>query len=132
MTKSAIAAVNRERAAHHAALEQLAASINPSNVASGLNLWRKLRRIELRAHKAAEDYCNGEINLEGMDSEACLAEREVRKVFGGYLPPKFHVNRDPRGYALKLLASDDGSEPATGFALHQDWGRNQILAPEIN
>lgn len=50
---------------------------------------------------------------------------KVEKVFG-YLPEGFFVNGDPRGYALKL---ETGSVP---YRLHEDWGRYQILAPEIN
>ena len=45
---------------------------------------------------------------------------------GGKLPKGFFVNLDPRGYALKL---EPGSVP---YPLHEDWGRYQILAPEIN
>lgn len=130
MTKQEL--VKREREQHHAALEQLAKSINPKIQASGLQLWRKLNQLEILAHAATTAYCNGEIDGEQMDTACESFQIAVAKVFGGTLPPRFHVNRDPRGYALKLLSSDDGSEPATEFALYQDWGRNQILAPTID
>ena len=122
----------QSRQRHHAALEQLARHINPVLDKSGLQLWRQLRRVELQATQATTAACNGEISQDDLDAACTKAEFAVRKSFGGCLPPKFQINRDPRGYALKLASSDDGSEVATPFALHQDWGRNQILAPEIN
>lgn len=126
------ARIRIERQRHHAELAKLATSVNPKNTQSGLQLWRTLRRIECRARTMATEYCNGTISPELWEQEKKCATAGVRKVFGGKLPPSFGVNGDPRGYALKLFASDDGSQPATAFALHEDWGRNQILAPEIN
>jgi len=123
--------VRDQRLRHHAALEALAKSIDPRSTQDGLTIWRRLRRVEAKARKAAEDYCNGTITMEQMNRIAGLAQTEVSKIFGG-LPPGFHINRDPRGYALKLASNDNGTEAATPFALEQDWGRNQILAPEIN
>lgn len=122
--------VIRARERHHKALEALAKSIDPKSTADGLNLWRRLNRVERMARKASEDYCNGVIGIADMDYKAALAEAQVINIFGG-LPKGFHVNRDPRGYALKLSSNDNGTEAATPFALEQDWGRNQILAPTI-
>lgn len=118
------------RKRHHEALEQLARSLAPGKWYSGLSLWRKLNRIEQRARRAAEDYCNGTIGEAGMDKMTEECTDAVKRVFGT-LPPHFHINRDPRGYALKLLSNDNGTETATPFALETDWGRNQILAPTI-
>lgn len=117
------------RKRHHDALKALAASLGV--YAEGLDLWRKLHRIEVKAHRATTAYCNGEMGEAGIDLECERATDAVRRVFGGKLPPGFHINRDPRGHALKLMASDDGCVSATPFALESDWGRNQILAPEI-
>jgi len=121
----------RERKNHHAALVALAESLGRTGK-TGLQLWRQLRRIENAARRAMEDYCNGTLSEAGADKACDQAESAVKRIFGGTLPPRFHVNRDPRGYALKLLSNDNGSEAATRFALHSDWGRNQILAPEID
>ena len=123
--------VLQARARHHRALEALAKNLNPKQKRGGLALWRALRRIEEPVHKAAEDYCNGIIDRDAMDRASERATGQVQRLFG-VLPPRFHVNRDPRGHALKLLSNDNGTEAATPFALEQDWGRNQILAPEIN
>lgn len=120
-----------ERKRHHAALEQLARSLGVTDK-TGLQLWRKLRPIEYQTRRAAEQYCNGEIDADEMDKASDIATMGVSRVFGNKTPPRFHVNRDPRGYALKLLSNDSGTETATPFALHTDWGRNQILAPDID
>ncbi len=114
--------VIRARETHHAALKSM---LPPNSKASGLQVWRKLRQIEQRADSATTRYCNGEMSLEQLDVIIDAVTVAVGKVFSG-VPKGFFVNRDPRGYALKLEA---GSVP---FPLHEDWGRYQILAPEIN
>lgn len=126
--------VKQQRERHHNALAQLAASLGWADKSKidGLSLWRKLARVERKIHAACEDYCNGTLGEEGMDKACDRATDEVKRIFGGMLPPKFHINRDPRGHALELMANDSGTIPATKFELEQDWGRNQILAPEIN
>lgn len=125
------------RTRHHAALLALAHSLNPKNKLSGLQLWRKLRRLERMTHAAATAQCNGEsYNGQPYRDEAEWEafkdgiRADVAKVFGGNLPPGFCINGDPRGSALKLDGGD-GTKPATSFALVQDWGGNQILAPDI-
>lgn len=129
--------IEAERQRHNSALKELADSITPKNKLSGLQLWRRLRRLEVRAHNAATAQCNGESYggqpyRDEAEWEAFKdgIRADVAKVFGGNLPPRFFINGDPRGYALKLDGGD-GTKPATSFALVQDWGRNQILAPDI-
>jgi hypothetical protein len=134
------------RSKHHRALEQLAQSLNPEFSGNGLNLWRKLNRIEREAHAGATAYCNGEKftvhhrtasktydfghEENAWEFFANFITSQVVKVFGG-LPPSFTVNGDARGYALKLASNDSGTRHATPFDLHTDWGSNQILAPTI-
>ncbi len=131
MTKTQ--SVKRVREVHHAALAALAASLGGAHKdgINGLALWRKLHRIEVQITKATTAYCNGEMGEVGIDQACDRAIDAVRRAFGGVLPPKFHINRDPRGYALKLESNDDGTI-ATQFHLHRDWGNNQILAPTID
>lgn len=125
------------RQRHHAALKQLADSLGKNNY-TGLALWRKLRRIEQRAHAGATARCNGErfetfdfcSNEDDWDTFTSQIENCVVRVLGG-TPPKFYVNGDARGYALKLDSSEGGRVKATPFALESDWGSNQILAPVI-
>lgn len=129
------------RAAHHAALETLRA---PGCKASGLAIWRKLRRIERKAHDAATAQCNAAAfngqpfrpdyladGSEGTPENPTPWEvfsdsirAEVAAAFGGTLPQGFRFNQDPRGYALKI-------EPAPA-GMWTDWGRSGILAAEIN
>lgn len=121
----------KARARHHAALLGLANSISratgaPMTNKTGLQLWRMLARIEREANRIACKVCNGEIGTDGMESHDAVIKAKVARVFGGTLPPGFFYNKDPRGYSLKL------EEASVPFQLHEDWGRYQILAPEIN
>lgn len=115
--------VIRERARHHEALK---AMMPADSTLSGLAVWRKLRRLEGKASRLALQICNGpevsEEEKERIDAQITVG---VEKIFGRPLPG-FFINHDPRGYALKLEA---GSVP---YALHEDWGRYQILAPVID
>jgi hypothetical protein len=129
--------VINERNRHNAALLSLANNLNPHNRLSGLQIWRKLRRIESLASKAATAQCNGESyggqpfrDDDQWEAFKAEIENKVAAVFGGTLPKRFFVNGDPRGYALKLDC-DEKNQPATKFDLHQDLGRYQILAPDI-
>lgn len=124
------------RARHHAALETLRA---PGCETSGLALWRKLRRIEARAHDATTAQCNGTAygtqpfrSDEEMDEFSDAIRQEVTKAFGGALPEGFTLNHDPRGYALKLRGPEAGRPaPPIPAGLEKDWGGNGLLAAEI-
>jgi len=136
------------RQTHHDALEKLALIINPlhpitgkdtheSTKKTGLQLWRQLKRIENKAHKAATDYCNGVISYDALQVAEAHAAQGVEKVFGK-LPHGFFVNSDARGYALKLepFQHEDGKGKTRlafpDLRLDSDWGSNQILAPEVS
>lgn len=124
MNQRLAASFSRARQQHQA-LEELADSLNMNNEFSGVQIWRKLRRIEGEARRATTAYCNGTITEQACDEACTLVMGAVRRVFTA-LPTGFFINRDPRGYALKL-------EPeSVPFKLEEDWGRYQILAPEIN
>ena len=140
--------IAKMRQDHHDALEKLALIINPlhpitgndtheSTKKTGLQLWRQLKRIENKAHKAATDYCNGKITCDQMEVAEAHAAQAVEKVFGK-LPHGFFVNSDPRGYALKLepFQHEDGKGKTRlafpDLRLDSDWGSNQILAPEVS
>lgn len=113
----------KSRAAHHSALK---AMMPADSTLSGLEVWRKLRRLESRAGSLAVRICNGpEVTEAEQDKAVRDITRGVEKVFG-YIPSGFFVDLDPRGWALKL---EPGSVP---HKLHQDWGGYQILAPLID
>lgn len=114
--------VKRWRENHHKALEALR---GPDCHLSGIQLWRKLRRMENVAHTAATKYCNGEIDDYTFEQVKDRTVEQINIMFGRIVVGLF-VNGDPRGYALKLEPS---SKP-TG--MHRDWGDYGILAAEIN
>lgn len=114
--------VTRWRAAHHAAL----AALFPAFSGSPLDLWRKLRRIESRASRAAVQWCNGEIDSDRWESVRDSVLASIAALNGGTLPAGVFVNSDPRGYALKV------EEDAVPAGMHTDWGRYGILAAVID
>jgi len=134
--------LQRERIAHHRALESLRA---PSCSKSGIQIWRKLIEIERLAHIGATAWCNREDNVHlswplfgvrcynfhsdenAWDSLKSVVTDCVRNIFG-QVPDGFFVNGDARGYALKL----DPDSVTIPQGMHTDWGRNGILAAMID
>lgn len=122
------------RARQFAALESLWQG-DPGKRPEGVTLWRRLRRIETKAHNAATAQCNGaayggepfreEAEEELFDKETTV---KVGRVFGGKVPEGFFINGDPRGYALKI-DPDKGTVPE---GMSTDWGRYGILAADIS
>jgi len=106
--------IQKQREAHHKALERLTGK-------PGLQVWRKLRRLEAEASKITVALCNGEVTQEAVETALDAIKAKVEAVIGGPI----YLNRDPRGYALKL------PEGAPDYGLHRDFGGYQILAPEI-
>jgi hypothetical protein len=86
--------------------------------------WNELRRIEMTAHRRAEQYCNGEITEEQSDASDKRIEKRIIKVFGK-IPDGFFLNGDPRGYALKL----DNEKVTIPDGMHKDWGGYGIICP---
>jgi hypothetical protein len=98
MSKQIPEYVLRWRENHYMVLKGLA---SPTCNKSGSQLYRSLRRIEARAHRLAEDYCNGKIDTDNWENVTEKIIKQVKQVFG-QVPDGFFVNGDPRGYALKL------------------------------
>lgn len=107
-------------------------------------LCKKLRRIETATHRVMLDYCNGDASLDDADKAALNASGRVFTLLN-MAPPQdiittgFRVNRDARGYALKLSSEwtesfNHGLRLAKRFDLliHQDNGQHGILAPDLN
>lgn len=99
-----------------------------------VKLCKKLRRLEARANKAATDLCNvpnyqekAEAVFEDVNSAVVLLLGNDGPCVDGHNPNVF-INRDPRGYSLKI-----SSEWTRAFAptLHRDMGGYGIIAPEI-
>jgi hypothetical protein len=99
-------------------------------------LSRKVHQFEVKAHKLAMDYCNGENNVttETWDPLTDEILDNLNKVlnFKKQGIPVF-VNGDARGYALKI---DDnwtaGYNSKAEKRIYTDWGGYGILAPEFD
>lgn len=92
-----------------------------------IELCKKLRRIELAQHRAATQWCNGDINENHYGMLTSRTKAQLKKILGDSIP--IMLNGDPRGYALKL--STEIME-AKSLVLHKDWGGYGILAPDFS
>ncbi|HPZ83877.1 MAG TPA: hypothetical protein PL064_10600 [Thermogutta sp.] len=91
-------------------------------------LSRKLRKLEVRAGKLAEAYCNGDIDGTEWEAESVKLRAAVVKILGcGETFPVF-VNADARGYALKIAREAMSSHK---WDLAKDWGGYGLLAPDL-
>jgi hypothetical protein len=106
-----------------------------------VKLCRKLRKLEREGAALALRLCNGpEIGYEEADRrEADILDRVNVLLGNAGLVPVF-LNRDPRGYALKIRdgwmrAASANGNPVAGnlgaFRLHRDWGGYGIIAPDL-
>jgi hypothetical protein len=84
------------------------------------SLCKKLFRIEQKAHREAERYCNGEIETVQWEDIATEILNKVDKIlrFREKNIPVF-FNADPRGYALKI--KDDYIREHS-VKIYRDWG----------
>jgi hypothetical protein len=98
-----------------------------------IKLCKKLRRMEAKAQEIALRLCNGPEFPGGDDEVDALTGailEKVNAILGNSGPdavPVF-VNRDPRGYALKI---DDVWMHNKQARIYSDWGGYGIIAPEI-
>jgi len=100
-------------------------------------LCKKLRRMEAKAQAIALRLCNGPEYPGGYDEVDALTGAILEKVNAilgntGKNPVPVFVNRDPRGYALKISSEWTFAYcQQTGRRIYSDWGGYGILAPEI-
>jgi hypothetical protein len=133
---------------HYQTCERLAIALGmPASKVDGKKISVALFKLEREAHKAMEHACsfpksfysylfcqsfdfnNDENAMEDYKGRIGLL---VSKALGK-LPPGFFVNRDPRGYALKIDPDNKlGTLLIKDAGLHTDWGGYGILSPEIN
>jgi hypothetical protein len=119
----------------------LDASVNP------IELCKKLRKIERKAHRATTNLCSTN-NLAGIEpgynasrawEQIETSEKDQDKFFAGVLrqvekllPPDMcpvMINHDPRGYALKIA---DRIMTLHNYNLHCDFGGYGIIAPDFS
>lgn len=102
-----------------------------------IELCKKLRRAENKAHRLAEDYCNGLIDDDGLIDPQAKIRKSIIKILN--LPvddlkcpddmwPIIH-NLDPRGYALKIK---DSYVREYCLDIYRDFGGYGILAPDLS
>ena len=127
-----------DRIAKHG--NQLLAIFPNATERNPVKLCKKLRRLEAQASRHTLELCNGD--EPGPHDEAWsdrhnealfLILNKVHVLLGNTTQNKgtvpVFINRDPRGYALKI---DDEWMREHNAELHRDWGGYGILAPEID
>lgn len=103
-----------------------------------VKLCKRLRRLEARAHQHAERLCSDAAYANSSQARHDAVERDIRQRLRALLEPDpdapkgsrvpVLINRDPRGYALKI---DDQWLRESGRTLFTDWGGYGILAPDL-
>jgi hypothetical protein len=92
-------------------------------------LCKKLRRIELKAHKLSEDYCNGYITGSTWEVETDKIKKQLDTILHNRGKDiSVSVNGDPRGYSLKI--SDDYIRD-NNVSIYRDMGGYGIIAPDF-
>lgn len=109
-------------------------------------LCKKLRRVETKAHRATTCLCNtntldlmelspwhykhGFEQATEEEQDAFFEKIKARlvKLLGPEAGELVHINRDPRGYALKVK---DEIMRERGLVLYADLGGYGILAPDL-
>lgn len=119
---------------HYAAIERLLIAcdvVYDDNMMrrKAINTSSRLLRIEQITHKAATNYCNGDIDSDMWDRICEVQSSNVQQLFRGNLKG-FFINGDARGYALKIKDSVM-REAYKEIRLQTDWGGYGLLAPEI-
>jgi len=121
MRKMKIAAINAPKFCRH--LENLS-RLGGLAAPYPFDLYSKLKRLENRANRICTEDCNGDISSEWADVLLSRIEAKVKDLLP--LAKTVFINRDPRGYSLKLKEDE-----ASAIGIYQDWGGYGILAPEF-
>jgi hypothetical protein len=90
-----------------------------------VKLSKQLLSLESKAHKIAEDYCNGTFSGDFEKEDEKIERKLCSILMIHYCGREVFFNSDPRGYALKIK-----SEKAHDFYF-KDWGGYGILAPDF-
>ena len=92
-------------------------------------LCKALRRLEAKASAITVALCNGPVDIDQAEEDLQAIEYRVNGITGFARSgvPVF-INRDPRGYALKI---ESEWAQANAPRLHRDWGGYGILAPDL-
>lgn len=92
-------------------------------------LSKKLFRLEFKAHRLAEDYCNGKIETDEWENVSDKILASLEKIIGKKNMNKVFFNGDPRGYALKI--DDKYRDKMHKAGIYRDFGGYGIIAPDF-
>jgi len=90
-------------------------------------LCKKLFRLEKRAHRYAEDYCNGNIDHELFGEASSIILEQVALILRTDESNIF-INSDPRGYAIKFTTEFTNDNIDN---MWRDMGGYGIVAPDF-
>jgi hypothetical protein len=95
-----------------------------------IELCKKVHRIEARARRLAEEFCNGAIDIDEWEKykDAILSSLDKVLNFKKQNIPVF-CNGDPRGYILKIKSEYVRKHT---LKIYNDWGGYGIIAPEFD
>ena len=95
-----------------------------------VKLCKQLFRLENKAHRLAEDGCNGVIYDTEPQAEEIL--KKVCKILNiSYEADRVFFNGDPRGYSLKFTTRYSRYLRSCNINIYQDWGGYGIIAPDF-
>lgn len=96
-----------------------------------VELCKKLRRLENKAHELSTKWCNGIIEQPEWDlltNQVLYKVYKILNLVGEIEQSLIFINGDVRGYALKI---DDDFIKRNDVEIHRDMGGYGIIAPEI-
>lgn len=103
----------------------------PSNV-DMIPICKKLFSLENKANRLMVDYCNALTDCDTVDYATEKIYNAALKILslshGSPLARAIIINRDPRGYTLKI---NDDFMRTNSIVLHSDFGGYGILAPDF-
>ena len=112
--------------------QNLKAVFNLDNDINPVKLCKRLLRLETKAHKLAEDFCNGVIDQLEWDTKAGQILTKAEIIFQNKANGFIFVNGDARGYSLKILEEfTTYLRNRSNVNIHRDWGGYGIIAPDF-
>jgi hypothetical protein len=127
-----------KKAAMYAQIEQHGNNLNAifNTPYDAITLSKKLRRLEMKAHKIAVDWCNGEngIDSDNIDTHTAPIIEAVKKIlfarsWNVQKERSIIFNGDARGYALKI---SDKYVREKKLQIYTDMGGYGILSPDFS
>lgn len=101
-------------------------SADPNGGPYRFDLYQQLKRLENKANRICTAYCNGDGDEAKQDKQLEAIKTKVLQLLPNLPADTFFINRDPRGYSLKVREGK-----AKELDLYRDWGSYGILAPEF-